>query len=204
MSPRLKIRNVTLRRRNNIANGDCFQPERWQPNDPDAALLAELFMPFSLGRRNCVGQNLAMLELKMVLSPPLPTPLYPQLSHSVTLLLAPSPSPCFLLHPSPTLSISGRRCQLAWEVWSGVACLSDCSSDTGLGAASAALQLWAGGPWSKIRTLPHLQAQGCPAPRQSSLGYVICSNLIAQVCSDWYWGIISLKVLDKKIEPVER
>ena len=73
MSPRLKIRNVTLRRRNNIANGDCFQPERWQPNDPDAALLAELFMPFSLGRRNCVGQNLAMLELKMVLSPPLPT-----------------------------------------------------------------------------------------------------------------------------------
>ena len=137
--------------------------------------------------------------------PPFPLSPFPQLPHFVTLLLAPSPSPLLSdTRPPPTLSVSGRRCQLAREVWSAVACLSDCSSDTGLGAASAALQLWAGGPWSKIRTLPHLQAQGCPAPRQSSLGYVICSNLIAQVCSDWYWGIISLKVLDKKIEPVER
>ena len=118
--------------------------------------------------------------------------------------LLPRLPPCFLIHaPPPTLSISGRRCQLAREVWSAVACLSDCSSDTGLGAASAALQLWAGGPWSKIRTLPHLQAQGCPAPRQSSLGYVICSNSIAQICSDWYWGIISLQVLDEKIELVQ-
>ena len=128
-----------------------------------------------------------------------PLSLYPQFPHSVTTLLAPSSSP--LLSPTrpPASALSGRRCQLAWEVWSAVSCLSDGSSDTGLGAASAALQLWAGGPWSKIRTLPHLQAQGCPAPRQSSLDYVICSNSIAQICSDWYWGIISLKVLDQKI-----
>ena len=52
--------------RNGIADGDEFRPDRWLPSDPDAAKLAALFMPFSLGRRNCVGQNLAMLELKMV------------------------------------------------------------------------------------------------------------------------------------------
>jgi cytochrome P450 len=31
-------------------------------------MLKTLYFPFSAGRRNCVGQNLAMLELKMVLA----------------------------------------------------------------------------------------------------------------------------------------
>ncbi len=34
-----------------------------------AAAAAQAFMPFSLGRRNCVGQNLATLELRVVLAP---------------------------------------------------------------------------------------------------------------------------------------
>ena len=46
---------------------DDFKPERWL--EPDAAALNERFLPFSLGRRQCVGQNLAMLELRMVLAP---------------------------------------------------------------------------------------------------------------------------------------
>mmetsp|Transcript_50232 Transcript_50232/g.104839 ORF Transcript_50232/g.104839 Transcript_50232/m.104839 type:complete len:140 (-) Transcript_50232:129-548(-) len=54
--------------RNGLEGGDEFRPERWLPTDPDAARLGDLFMPFSLGRRNCVGQNLAMLELKMAVA----------------------------------------------------------------------------------------------------------------------------------------
>jgi cytochrome P450 len=47
---------------------DCFIPERWLRTDKDTETLKNLFMPFSTGRRNCVGQNLAMLELKLVLA----------------------------------------------------------------------------------------------------------------------------------------
>lgn len=41
-----------------------FRPERWL-EQPD---LMEYYMPFSAGRRNCVGQRLAMAELYTVLS----------------------------------------------------------------------------------------------------------------------------------------
>jgi len=47
---------------------DLFLPERWAEGDPDAAKLKELFIPFSTGRRNCIGQPLASLELKMALA----------------------------------------------------------------------------------------------------------------------------------------
>ena len=58
------------RRRTGIARPDEFLPERWLESDPDYPALAGLYYhPFSAGRRNCVGQNLAMLELKMVLAP---------------------------------------------------------------------------------------------------------------------------------------
>jgi Cytochrome P450 len=47
---------------------ELFIPDRWGPNDPDAEKLKEMNFPFSLGKRNCVGQNLAMLEIKLVLA----------------------------------------------------------------------------------------------------------------------------------------
>ncbi len=47
---------------------ESFIPERWNPSHPDAPILKELFMPFSLGKRNCIGQNLAMLEIKIFLA----------------------------------------------------------------------------------------------------------------------------------------
>uniref|UniRef100_A0A7S0QJV4 Cytochrome P450 n=1 Tax=Cryptomonas curvata TaxID=233186 RepID=A0A7S0QJV4_9CRYP len=53
--------------RTGIERPDEFVPERWE--DPAAAdALGRLFLPFASGRRNCVGQNLAMLELRMVLA----------------------------------------------------------------------------------------------------------------------------------------
>jgi benzoate 4-monooxygenase len=54
--------------RSGIDKPDEFIPERWAEDDPDAAVLREMNVPFSVGKRGCVGQNLALLELKLVLS----------------------------------------------------------------------------------------------------------------------------------------
>lgn len=52
----------------NISNPDQFNPDRWSEDSPDLARLNELCFPFALGKRNCIGQNLAKLEVKMVLA----------------------------------------------------------------------------------------------------------------------------------------
>jgi cytochrome P450 len=54
--------------RSGISDPEEFLPDRWDESAPEAGLLKELFMPFALGKRNCFGQNLAMLELRLVLS----------------------------------------------------------------------------------------------------------------------------------------
>ncbi|EGG06012.1 uncharacterized protein MELLADRAFT_36399 [Melampsora larici-populina 98AG31] len=43
-----------------------FRPERWL--EPDAKELEKAFMPFSFGPRSCVGRNVAILELQMIIS----------------------------------------------------------------------------------------------------------------------------------------
>ena len=54
--------------RSGIRDPDLFMPERWADDDIDAVKLSEMFIPFSTGRRACVGQTLALLELKLVLA----------------------------------------------------------------------------------------------------------------------------------------
>ena len=54
--------------RSGISKPDEFIPERWYDTDVDATKLKEMCVPFSSGKRQCVGQNLALLELKLVLS----------------------------------------------------------------------------------------------------------------------------------------
>jgi hypothetical protein len=48
----------------------AFRPERWLVDDPQTKNPADrdAFMAFAKGPRNCIGQELAMLELKMVLA----------------------------------------------------------------------------------------------------------------------------------------
>ena len=54
--------------RSSISQPDEFLPDRWDEAHPEYPLLKSLFVPFSLGKRNCMGMNLALLEIKIVLA----------------------------------------------------------------------------------------------------------------------------------------
>jgi cytochrome P450 len=45
-----------------------FHPERWLTDSSQNPADRDAFMAFAKGPRNCIGQELAMLELKMVLA----------------------------------------------------------------------------------------------------------------------------------------
>jgi len=48
-----------------IREPTSYLPERWLPGDKEEAVLQELFIPFSSGKRNCIAQNLAVWELQL-------------------------------------------------------------------------------------------------------------------------------------------
>jgi cytochrome P450 len=62
----VQVNFFTIFRAGWIDRAEEFVPERWSPENPQLPRLKEMFMPFSLGRRNCVGQNLANVELTMI------------------------------------------------------------------------------------------------------------------------------------------
>lgn len=45
-----------------------FKPERWINPDDVTVTMKELFMPFSKGTRACLGKNLAIIELKLIVA----------------------------------------------------------------------------------------------------------------------------------------
>ncbi len=49
-----------------IEDADLFLPERWLPGNSQLPKLKELLIPFSSGKRNCIGMNLAKFELYMI------------------------------------------------------------------------------------------------------------------------------------------
>ncbi|KAH6639122.1 cytochrome P450 [Boeremia exigua] len=55
---------------NNFAHPERFAPERWLDLAPSEYSndKREVFQPFSTGPRNCVGKNLAMAEMKLILA----------------------------------------------------------------------------------------------------------------------------------------
>ncbi|KAF1923398.1 cytochrome P450 4F3 omega-hydroxylase [Didymella exigua CBS 183.55] len=54
----------------NFSHPERFAPERWLANAPSEYSndRKEVFQPFSTGPRNCVGKNLAMAEMKLILA----------------------------------------------------------------------------------------------------------------------------------------
>ena len=53
-------------RANWIDRAEEFVPERWSDDNPQLPELKEMFMPFSLGKRSCIGQNMAQFQLRMM------------------------------------------------------------------------------------------------------------------------------------------
>lgn len=57
----------------NFARPTEFLPERWLPRNPASPSEFDkdnrkVFHPFGLGPRNCIGQNLAWMELRLILA----------------------------------------------------------------------------------------------------------------------------------------
>ena len=54
----------------NFTDAESFHPERWLPDAPPrfSADNKAIFQPFMVGPRNCLGQTLAWMELKLVLA----------------------------------------------------------------------------------------------------------------------------------------
>jgi cytochrome P450 len=49
-----------------IDRAEEFLPERWEETNPQLPHLKSMLMPFNVGTRQCIGQNLAKMELAMV------------------------------------------------------------------------------------------------------------------------------------------
>lgn len=49
-----------------INNPDDFIPERWSSDNPQFEQLKRLSMPFGAGQRQCIGQNLAKVEVAVI------------------------------------------------------------------------------------------------------------------------------------------
>ena len=60
------VHYYTLNRAPWIHKRDEFLPDRWLSSDPQVEELKDLAFPFSLGQRACIGQNMAMLQLRLM------------------------------------------------------------------------------------------------------------------------------------------
>lgn len=65
------IHTFTIHRNSRyFSHPDSFIPERWLANarPSDFVHNSDAFIPFSVGPQNCVGKNLAMMELRAVVA----------------------------------------------------------------------------------------------------------------------------------------
>jgi cytochrome P450 len=62
----IRAHNFSMFRESWIDRPLEFLPERWAVDSPQLAELKEMFLPFSLGKRACIGQNMAMFQLRII------------------------------------------------------------------------------------------------------------------------------------------
>lgn len=53
-------------RHQSIDRPDEFLPERWSSSNPQLPMLNDMVMPFSIGKRACLGQNMAKFQLHVL------------------------------------------------------------------------------------------------------------------------------------------
>lgn len=51
-----------------IQNAEKYEPERWSDGAPQVEELKEMLIPFSHGKRSCIGQNLALMEIRVIIA----------------------------------------------------------------------------------------------------------------------------------------
>jgi cytochrome P450 len=60
---------ASYRSERNFKDANHFHPERWLGHDPQYANdQRDVFQPFSFGPRNCIGRNLAYMEMRLILA----------------------------------------------------------------------------------------------------------------------------------------
>ncbi|KAF2666419.1 isotrichodermin C-15 hydroxylase [Microthyrium microscopicum] len=52
----------------NFKEADLFMPERWMGDPKFSSDQRDVLQPFSVGPRNCIGKNLALMEMRLVLA----------------------------------------------------------------------------------------------------------------------------------------
>ena len=62
----IRAHMYSLNRESWINDPDTFLPERWAPDNPQLPELKEMFIPFSVGKRACIGQNMAIFQQRLI------------------------------------------------------------------------------------------------------------------------------------------
>ncbi len=62
------IHYYTMFRQPWIDKENEFIPERWMDSNPQLPALKEMFIPFSTGKRQCIGKNMALLQIRVLAS----------------------------------------------------------------------------------------------------------------------------------------
>ena len=51
-----------------INNPHQYDPNRWLDTNPQLSKLKEMFTPFGIGKRGCIGQNMAMFQIRIIIA----------------------------------------------------------------------------------------------------------------------------------------
>ncbi len=57
------IQHFSIFRADWINDAHRYDPNRWLDTNPQLSKLKEMFTPFGIGKRGCIGQNMAMFQL---------------------------------------------------------------------------------------------------------------------------------------------